>query len=185
MIDVFNDRRRLTTLEELGLLTDTAEEGFDRYTRLAAAILEAPVTLFTVVVGDTQYFRSHVGLEEPVATERQTPRSHSFCQYVILTGKPLEVVDAREHPTVKDNPAIEDLGVIAYLGMPIVTRKGETLGSLCALEHQPREWTGRDRTALKDLAGAAVTELELRRATREAVELAGRLDAALREGGRR
>jgi GAF domain-containing protein len=185
MIDVFKDRRRVTTLEELGLLTDTPEEAFDRYTRLAAAILEAPVTLFTVVVGDTQYFRSQVGLDEPLASERKTPRSHSFCQYVILTGKPLEVVDARVHPTVKDNPAIEDLGVIAYLGMPIVTRKGETLGSLCAIERRPREWTARDRAALKDLAGAAVTELELRRATREALALAERLDVALREAERR
>jgi GAF domain-containing protein len=185
MIDVFKDRRRVTTLEELGLLTDTPEEAFDRYTRLAAAILEAPVTLFTVVVGDTQYFRSQVGLDEPLASERKTPRSHSFCQYVILTGKPLEVVDARVHPTVKDNPAIEDLGVIAYLGMPIVTRKGETLGSLCALEHEPREWTERDRSALKDLAGATVTELELRRANREAIKLAERLDTALRQAERR
>jgi len=179
--DVFTQPDRLKALDELGLLIDTQQEGLDRYTRLAAAILGAPVTLFTVVVGDTQYFRSQVGLEEPLASERQTPRSHSFCQYVILTGKPLEVADARVHPTVRDNPAIEDLGVIAYLGMPIVTRKGECVGSLCALEHEPREWTPPERAALKDLAGAATTELELRRATREAISLARRLDEALRE----
>ncbi len=181
MTDVFTNPDRLAVLEELRLLTDTPQEGLDRYTRLAAAILEAPVTLFTVVVGDTQYFRSQVGLEEPLASERQTPRSHSFCQYVVTTGKPLEVTDAREHPTVRDNPAIDDLGVIAYLGMPVVTRKGECVGSLCAFEHEPREWTGRERAALKDLAGAATTELELRRTTSEAVSLARRLDEVLRE----
>ena len=185
MIDVFSDRRRMTTLEELGLLTDTPEEAYDRFTRLAASIVETPIALFTVITEDEQFFRSQVGLPEPIATTRRTPLSHSFCQYVILTGKPLEVVDAREHPTVKDNPAIEDLGVIAYLGMPIVTRRGETLGSLCALEHEPREWTARDRSALKDLAGAAVTELELRRANREAMQLAERLDIALRQAEQR
>ena len=181
MTDPFTQPDRLAALDELGLLIDTQQEGLDRYTRLAAAILEAPVTLFTVVVGDTQYFRSQVGLDEPLATERQTPRSHSFCQYVVLTGKPLEVVDAREHPVVRDNPAIDDLGVIAYLGMPIVTRKGECVGSLCALEHAPREWRPDERAALKDLAGACTTELELRRMTRDALELARRLDDALRE----
>jgi GAF domain-containing protein len=178
--DVFTRPDRLKVLDELGLLIDTQQEGLDRYTRLAAAILAAPVTLFTVVVGDTQYFRSQIGLDEPLASERQTPRSHSFCQYVILTGKPLEVVDAREHPVVRDNPAIEDLGVIAYLGMPIVTRKGECVGSLCALEHEPREWTAHERAVLKDLAGAATTELELRRTTREAISLARQLDEALK-----
>jgi GAF domain-containing protein len=183
--DVFTDPDRLAVLEELALLTDTQQEGLDRYTRLAAAILEAPVTLFTVVVGDTQYFRSHVGLKEPLASERQTPRSHSFCQYVVLTGKPLEVADAREHPVVRDNPAIDDLGVIAYLGMPIVTRKGECVGSLCALEHEPREWMPDERAALKDLAGACTTELELRRTTRAALELARQLDETMRSRAKR
>ncbi len=100
---------------------------------------------------------------------------------MILSSAPLEVVDAREHPTVKGNPAIEELRVIAYLGVPLITRRGETLGSLCAIDHEPREWTPRDRTVLRDLAAATVTEVELRRTTREAVELAEQLEAALRK----
>ena len=71
--------------------------------------------------------------------------------------------------------------MIAYLGVPLITRRGETLGSLCAIDHQPREWTERDRAVLKDLASATVTEVELRRTTREAVELAERLEGELRE----
>ena len=165
----------LALLEQHGLLTDTPEEAFDRYTRLAAAILEAPVALFTVIVGDEQRFRSQVGLEEPLATERRTSLSHSFCQYVVMSGAPLEVADARVHPTVKDNPAIEDLRAIAYLGMPLLTRRGECLGSLCGIDHEPREWTPRERAALKDLAAATVTEVELRRMTRGAMELARRM----------
>jgi GAF domain-containing protein len=176
-----SDRSRLALLAQHGLLTDSPEEAFDRYTRLAATILEAPVALFTVIVGNEQRFRSQVGLEEPLATERKTPLSHSFCQYVVMSGAPLEVADAREHPTVRDNPAIEDLGVLAYLGMPLITRRGECLGSLCGIDHEPREWTPAERAALKDLAGATVTELELRRMTREAVELATQLDAKLRD----
>jgi GAF domain-containing protein len=175
------DRRRVEALREAGLLTDTPEEAFDRFTRLAATIVEAPIALFTVIVGDEQQFRSQFGLAEPLATERRTPISHSFCQYVVLAGAPLEVTDAREHPVVRGNPAIEEMEVIAYLGVPLITRRGETLGSLCAIDHQPREWTARDRAVLKDLASATVTEVELRRTTREAVELAERLEGELRE----
>ena len=179
-----SDRRRIQKLHDLGLLTDTPEEGYDRFTRLAATIVDAPIALFTVVTEEEQFFRSQHGLAEPLATLRRTPRSHSFCQYVVLSSAPLEVQDAREHPTVKGNPAIEELRVIAYLGVPLITRRGETLGSLCAIDHEPREWTARDRTVLKDLAAATVTEVELRRATREAVDLAEQLEAALRSKGR-
>jgi GAF domain-containing protein len=66
--------------------------------------------------------------------------------------------------------------------VPLITRRGETLGSLCAIDHEPREWTERDRGVLRDLAAATVTEVELRRTTREAVELAEQLEAALRRG---
>jgi len=175
------DRHRVEALRDAGLLTDTPEEAFDRFTRLVATIVEAPIALFTVIVGEEQRFVSQFGLAEPLATERRTPISHSFCQYVVLAGAPLEVTDAREHPVVKGNPAIEELQVIAYLGVPLITRRGETLGSLCAIDHQPREWTERDRAVLEDLAAATVTEVELRRTTREAVELAGRLEGELRE----
>ena len=44
------------------------------------------------------------------------------------------------------------------------------------------QWTDRDRMVLRDLAAATVTEVELRRTTREAVDLATRLEAALRGG---
>jgi GAF domain-containing protein len=177
-----SDRRRVAALREMGLLTDTPEEAYDRFTRLAAMIVETPIALFTVVTEDEQFFRSQVGLPEPVATTRRTPLSHSFCQYVILSSAPLEVTDAREHPVVKGNPAIEELQVIAYLGVPLITRRGETLGSLCAIDREPRAWTERDRSVLRDLAAATVTEVELRRTTREAVELAEKLEAALRGG---
>ena len=177
-----SDRRRVAALREMGLLTDTPEEAYDRFTRLTAQIVEAPIALFTVITDKEQFFRSQVGLPEPVATTRRTPLSHSFCQYVVLSSAPLEVADAREHPTVKGNPAIEELQVIAYLGVPLITRRGETLGALCAIDRQPREWTERDRSVLRDLAAATVTEVELRRTTREAVELAEKLEVALRGG---
>src|SRR2546423_369833 len=110
------DRKRVAALREAGLLTDSPEEAYDRFTRLAATIVDAPIALFRVMGGDEQQFRSQYGLAEPLATERRTPISHSFCQYVVLSSAPLEVTDAREHPTVRGNPAIEEMHVIAYLG---------------------------------------------------------------------
>ena len=58
-----------------------------------------------------------------LASERATPLSHSFCQHAIVAREPLVVPDAREHPVLKTNPAIRDLAVIAYLGVPLISRR--------------------------------------------------------------
>ena len=156
------DPRRLAALAETGLLEGSSELAFDRVTRLVAEVLHVPVALFTLITDDRQVFKSSVG----VGDVRATPLSHSFCRHVVETGAPLEVVDARVHPKVRDNPAIEAFGIVSYLGMPLTTSGGERLGSLCAIDHVPRQWTGRDQGVLEDLAGAAMAEVELRRANR-------------------
>ena len=187
MTDVIGDPARLAALAESGLLDSPREAGFDRYTRLAAEVLHVPVALFTIVTPERQVFKSTVGVGEL----RETPLSHSFCRHVIDTGAPLEVVDAREHPRVHDNPAIQDFGIIAYLGMPLVTRDGIRLGALCAIDHTPRQWTGRDHGVLEDLAAAMMAEIELRRANRQVAAAAAELhfaathDSLTRLGNRR
>ncbi len=156
------DTHRLDALRRTTLLDSGREEAFDRLTRLAATILRAPIALVSLVDVDRQFFKSAIGLPEPVASERQTPLSHSFCQHTVSSGAPLIIADAREHPLVRDNPAILDLGVVAYAGIPLVTSDGHVLGSFCVIDHQPRVWTEQDIAILKDLAAAVMTEIELR-----------------------
>ena len=151
-----------------------ARAAFDRVTRLVAEVLHVPVALFTLVTDERQVFKSSVG----VGDLRETPLSHSFCRHVVESGAPLEVVDARSHPKVRDNPSIEEYGIVAYLGVPLTTSDGVRLGALCAIDHEPREWTGRDHGVLEDLAGAAMAEVELRRANRAVAEAAAELHFA-------
>ncbi len=174
MTDGVGDPRRLAALAESGLVDGPPEAAFDRVTRLVAEVLHVPVALFTLVTDDRQVFKSSVG----VGDTRETPLSHSFCRHVVDSGAPLEVVDARLHPRVRDNPAIEDFGIVAYLGMPLTTRDGTRLGALCAIDHEPRQWTGRDHGVLEDLAGAAMAEVELRRANRAVASAAAELHFA-------
>jgi diguanylate cyclase (GGDEF)-like protein len=185
--DVIGDPARLAALAESGLLDSPSDAGFDRFTRLVAEVLHVPVALFTIVTPEKQVLKSSVGVGEL----RETPLSHSFCRHVVDTGAPLEVVDARAHPRVHDNPAIQDFGIIAYLGMPLVTTDGLRLGALCAIDHTPRQWTGRDHGVLEDLAAAMMAEIELRRANRQVAAAAAELhfaathDSLTRVGNRR
>ena len=46
------------------------------------------------------------------------------------------------------------------LGVPLRDPDGMTLGSLCAIDHQPRRWDDRDLQTLLDLAATITVELE-------------------------
>lgn len=153
---------RLHALTATGLLDSSPEQAFDRFTRLASKLLGTPVALVSLVDRDRQFFKSHIGLQDPWASARETPLSHSFCQYVVSNQQPLVVPDARRHAVLRHNPAIDALGVIAYLGVPLTTADGHTLGSLCAIDTKPREWDQQTIDILTDLAALVMTEIELR-----------------------
>ena len=156
------DASRLAALIDTGLLDTSAEEAFDRITRLASRVLNAPVALFSLVSNDRQFFKSAVGLPEPWATRRETPLTHSFCQHTVDTGQPLVVRDAREHATLKDNLAVRDLNVIAYMGAPIVDKNGFGLGALCVIDGKPRDWSDEDLAILREFAALIVSEVQTR-----------------------
>lgn len=156
------DPERLAALREAGVLDTPAEEAFDRFARLAAQVLNAPVALVSALDRDRQFFKSCLGLPEPWASRREMPLSHSFCQHAVARREPLVVSDAREDPELLDNLAIRDIGAIAYLGVPLISRDGQALGTLCVIDHKPRTWTKDQLALLSDLAAAVVTEIVLR-----------------------
>jgi transcriptional regulator with GAF, ATPase, and Fis domain len=152
---------RLRELRRSMLLDSPPEESFDRLTRLTSSVLNVPVAFVSLVDSDRQFFKSCVGLPEPWAAQRQTPLSHSFCRHVVESRRPLVVSDAREHPLLRNNPAIRDLGIIAYAGAPLITPNGQVLGTLCAIDHQRRHWTTEQVEILSNLAGSVLSEIEL------------------------
>lgn len=156
------DEKRLEALRRTGLLDSPPEEGFDRLTQLVRRLLKVPVSLVSLVDTSRQFFKSMQGLGAPWCDLGQTPLSHSFCQHVVAHKSPLVITDARKHPTLRDNLAIDELGVVAYLGIPLFTPDGYAIGSLCAIDHHPRSWTEVEIENLKDLATSVMTEIALR-----------------------
>jgi GAF domain-containing protein len=137
--------------------------------------LGVPVGLVSLVDATRQFFPGQVGLPDPWCDLRETPLSHSFCQHVVVSGEPLVIEDARTVPLVQHNLAIQDLGVIAYAGMPLTDGSGNVLGSLCAISDEPRAWTSADLMFLADLAATCSSEIRLRITARTAQQTAARL----------
>ena len=160
-IRALSEPARRRALSEVGLTAepDPAMEVFaDRVRRR----LDVPVALVSLVSADEQVFPGMAGLPEPWASARSTPLTHSFCQHVVVSAEPLVVTDAREHPLVRDNLAVSEIGVVGYAGMPLTDTAGTVLGSLCAIDTRPREWTAVELDALREIAETCSTELRLR-----------------------
>ena len=162
---VLEDQQRLSALASSELLDTVPEDDLDRFTRLASRFLDAPTALVSLVDRERQFFKSAVGLHETLQDSRQTPLTHSFCQWAVASREAFVVPDAREEPIVKNSPAIGELDAVSYCGMPIYVRN-EPIGTLCVIDSVPRPWSQEQIAVLRDLAGILSSYLDLRSAQR-------------------
>ena len=134
-------------------LLDTPEDDFfEAVVELICTALTVPVALVTFIDHNRQFFKAARGLSAPYNTLRETPLSHSFCQHVVAMDHHLAVEDALSHPIVRNNPAITDFGVMAYLGYPLHDMSSQPVGAVCAVDVKWHRWQTRDHEVLNDLA---------------------------------
>ena len=162
LTSVLADPARLAAVRQTNLLDTPAEDAFDRVARMAARLLEVPIALVPLIEDDRQFFKACVGLPEPWASARQTPLSHSLCQHVLVARQPLAIGDTGRDALARDNPLVRELGLAAYLGVPLIDPSGHALGSMCVADHRPRDWTPEQVAILTDLGGLVMTQIQLR-----------------------
>lgn len=156
--------RRELTPEALSLFDKSDDIVFDDLTELTKEICLSPVALISIIdyENDRQVFASQNGLCAPYSEERETPLSHSFCRLVLELDAPLNVGNSSLHPLVQSNPAITDLNVVAYLGVPIYGADDTPIGALCAIDHETRRWSDTQVRRLQALARCVSTRVALR-----------------------
>jgi GAF domain-containing protein len=158
-----NEAKRLKVLWQYEILDTIPEEVFDDLTELAARICEAPIALITLVDEDRQWFKSKVGV-----TINETSRDISFCGHAIEQSDLFIVPDATRDKRFADNPLVTSEPKIRfYAGAPLITPDGHALGTLCVIDKVPRELRPDQKQALRVLARHVMTQLELRRHSRE------------------
>ena len=133
---------------------------FDRLTTLASDLLGVPTCLVSLVTEDTQDFKGACGLPPAVEEVRSTPLSHSLCKHTVISKQLFIVNDAPNDPRVRDNPIIEEIGLRAYLGFPLVNSAGLVLGAFCLIDYTERRWTDREVDSARDFAAIAVELIE-------------------------
>lgn len=167
-----NEPERLAALSSYDILDTSPEASFDRLTRTARVVFDVPMCVLALVDADRQFFKSRIGIRSAEA-----PREFAFSAHCILQSEPLVICDAAREARFADNPNIAGQpGIRFYVGAPLITRDGFRIGSLAALDVEPREApVAQQLTVLEDLAAQAVELLEARKSQRDAAGMRGAL----------
>jgi PAS domain S-box-containing protein len=172
-----NEKERLAVLRSLDILDTPPEIAFDRITRAAARFLDVPICLVSLVDEDRQWFKSSYGLDA-----EETPRDVAFCSHAILGDAPLVVSDAAKDDRFAENPLfLGDPHVQFYAGIPLTLSDDIRLGTLCAIDHKPRQLTPEQLDFLSDLAGVVVDQFKLRKALSDVRDAGVQREADLQE----
>lgn len=149
---------RLSALHQYEILDSGREEAFDRLARLAAAYMSVPIVTIALIDKERVWFKAAWGLNA-----QESERVGSFCAHTISTEGNLIIedtlLDARfsRLPQVLRGPKIR-----FYVGAPLRTASGFTIGSLCLMDRRPRTLSTDQLNTLEDLAEVVVDQMEFR-----------------------
>ncbi len=176
------EAERQAALCSLEVLDTAQEDRFDRITRTAQRLFGVPTVLISLVDDGRQWFKSRAGFDL-----LQLPRPTSFCGHAILSDDAFIVPDAAEDARFADNPLVTgEHHLRFYAGMPLRGPGGFRVGTLCLIDRVRRNFSAADLAALKDLAGWAELELNLKsvsQANAAAQEKEARLRAIVDNAG--
>ncbi len=154
-----DEEERLRALRNYDILDTPAEESFDRITRIARSIMQAPIATVSLVDRDREWFKSRQGLQM-----QESSRLISFCTHTIQRDEPLVVPDTLRDPRFRNNPHVtHGTQVRSYVGVPLRTSTGHRIGALCIMDVKTREVTRAQLDSLQALARLAMDEIELRK----------------------
>ena len=162
-----NEQARIKALLQCGILDTEPEAVYDDFVKLASYICQTPIALISLVDPTRQWFKAKVG-----CPASETSRAIAFCAHAILQADVFVVPDTLTDLRFADNPLVTgDPHIRFFAGAPLITPEGLSIGTLCAIDREPRTLSLEQLTTLQALARQVVTQLEMRRLTKELKQL--------------
>jgi two-component system sensor histidine kinase/response regulator len=158
-----DDDARVDALRRYSILDTPHEEAFDDLASLAAQVCGTPVAMIGFLDSNRVWFKSAIGLD--VA---EVPRERTFCAHAVQGRELLLVPDATADPRFRANPMVTSSPHIRfYAGVPLYSREGYALGTLCVVDRVGRQLLPGQRAGLEALGRQVTAQLELRRRLKE------------------
>lgn len=160
-----NESERLKALEHYGIPDTPPDAILDSITQATANLCKTKVALISLVDSSRQWFKSCVGM-----SVKETSRNLAFCSHAILQPTELmEVEDRRLDERFVDIPLVTgDPRIRFYAGKPLITADNYALGTLCVIDHKPRQLSNAQRDGISHLAQITVGLLDERQRLRTA-----------------
>jgi len=165
------EQQRLQVMTALGILEPESVSVFEEATQTAAHFLAVPLCILGIMERDRQWFKAAVGLSRlglmnELATSRQLPRIESFCTNVVDSQQILNIEDALNEPAFCHSHLVQQYGIRAYLGVPLLTAGGVCIGTLAVMNLIPRCFTDKEIEFLVLTARWSMSEFERKQATK-------------------
>lgn len=152
-----NEDKRMEFLNKLRILDTPIEERFERITRIVCRSLNVPISAISLIDDERQWFKSIQGLDVS-----ETPRNIAFCAHAIIEDKPFVIEDASLDPRFTNNPLVtEDPSIRFYAGCPLEMGDGIRIGTLCAIDREPRSFSKEQMEILQDLTEMVKSEFQM------------------------
>ncbi len=154
-----NEQERLQEVLDYKILNASVEDELDELTLIASEISNTPIALITIIDDKKQWFKSKYR-----ATFDDIKRTDSLCQHSLQ--KPDEVLviqDASKDDRVKNSILVTREGIKFYAGAPLVTPKGNVLGTVCVMDKKSRDISESQKKALNLLAKRVMKYLNHRK----------------------
>ncbi|GAB1540454.1 hypothetical protein NUACC21_31230 [Scytonema sp. NUACC21] len=155
----YDEMARLEALRQYQILDTEPEEAYDSIAQLAAFICNAPIVLVNFIDENRQWFKAKIGFD---LTE--VPRSVGL-SYLCQDKRDVVIVpDALADEELAKNPVVTSYPHVRfYAGFPLMTPKGDMVGTLCVIDRVPRQLSQQQVDALCALSRQVIGQLELRR----------------------
>jgi signal transduction histidine kinase len=155
------DPNRIQAVNNTGLMDAGRQAAFDRLAHLAAKIVNAPLTIVSLVGAEKQYFVADYGLPSPFKESRELSIDSSICRYT-LEGESIVSSNAPRDPLLKFHPSTGPWGIVALVVIPLINPDGHVLGTFCAIDSKEREWSDYEINVMRELTISVMTEINLR-----------------------
>lgn len=128
------DDERLAALHRYGIAARPLGADFDDIVGATAALCRTPIAAINVIDRTHQVTVSALGVD----LGPRVARAESWCARVVSSGRGLHVPDVAADPDLRATPGFLESGLRFYLGVPVVTSDGVSVGSLCVADAHPR-----------------------------------------------